>query len=73
MEATDPIIEFARVNKWYGAFHALRDITLQVTSGERVKFPDGHEEDHKKVKTKDPNETRNLVRWILSLPGGTSY
>jgi general L-amino acid transport system ATP-binding protein len=24
------------VNKWYGAFHALRDVTLQVAQGERV-------------------------------------
>jgi cytochrome c len=44
-----------------------------VTSGEKVKFDDGHEEDHKKVKTNDPNQTRNLVQWILSLPGGTKY
>ena len=26
-----------------------------------------------KVKAKDPNETRNLVDWILSLEGGTKY
>jgi general L-amino acid transport system ATP-binding protein len=24
------------INKWYGAFHALRDIDLQVASGERI-------------------------------------
>jgi general L-amino acid transport system ATP-binding protein len=29
-------VDMQRVNKWYGAFHALRDITLQVTRGERV-------------------------------------
>ena len=29
-------VDMQHVNKWYGAFHALRDITLQVTSGERV-------------------------------------
>ena len=52
---------------------AEEKLIYHVTSGERVKFPDGHEEDHKKVKTKDLNETRNLVRWILSLEGGTSY
>ena len=52
---------------------AEEKLIYHVTSGERVKFPDGHEEEHKKVKTKDPNETRNLVRWILSLEGGTSY
>ena len=36
MQATDPIIEFARVNKWYGPFHALRDIDLVVGRGERI-------------------------------------
>ena len=29
-------VDMQHVNKWFGAFHALRDITLQVTSGERV-------------------------------------
>jgi cytochrome c len=38
-----------------------------VTSGEKVKFEDGHEEDHAIVKTKDPQEIKNLVDWILSL------
>jgi cytochrome c len=48
-------------------------LVYHVTSGERVKFPDGHEEDHKKVKTNDPKQTKNLVEWILSLEGGTTY
>jgi len=30
------IIEFAGVNKWYGDFHVLRDIDLQVAKGERI-------------------------------------
>jgi general L-amino acid transport system ATP-binding protein len=29
-------VDMQHVNKWYGGFHALRDITLQVTSGERI-------------------------------------
>jgi general L-amino acid transport system ATP-binding protein len=33
---TQPIIEFSRVNKWYGDFHVLRDIDLQVAPGERI-------------------------------------
>ena len=33
---TPPIIEFAKVNKWYGEFHVLRDIDLQVAPGERI-------------------------------------
>ena len=31
-----PIINFARVNKWYGEFHVLRDIDLAVAKGERI-------------------------------------
>ena len=31
-----PIIDFARVNKWYGQFHVLRDIDLAVARGERI-------------------------------------
>ncbi|MFZ2652493.1 MAG: amino acid ABC transporter ATP-binding protein [Burkholderiaceae bacterium] len=35
--ATDPpIIQFDRVNKWFGAFHVLRDINLSVAKGERI-------------------------------------
>ena len=34
---SDAIIEFAKVNKWYGnAFHVLRDIDLSVARGERI-------------------------------------
>jgi general L-amino acid transport system ATP-binding protein len=29
-------IEFIDVNKWYGAFHALRDVNLTVLRGERI-------------------------------------
>ena len=36
MQATDSIIAFSRVNKWYGHFHALRDIDLDVARGERI-------------------------------------
>jgi general L-amino acid transport system ATP-binding protein len=30
------IIEFDKVNKWYGQFHVLRDIQLKVPKGERI-------------------------------------
>ena len=34
---SDAIIEFAKVNKWYGdAFHVLRDVELTVGRGERI-------------------------------------
>ena len=32
----DPIINFEKVNKWYGQFHVLRDIDLSVRKGERI-------------------------------------
>ena len=35
-EATAPIIEIERLNKWYGDFHVLRDIDLTVEKGERI-------------------------------------
>jgi cytochrome c len=57
--------------KYRGSPDAEEKLTFHVTSGEKVKFPDGHEEHHKKVKSKDDGEIRNLVRWILSLEGGT--
>ncbi|HEY6099906.1 MAG TPA: amino acid ABC transporter ATP-binding protein [Anaeromyxobacter sp.] len=32
----EPIIQFRRVNKWYGRFHVLRDVDLEVDRGERI-------------------------------------
>lgn len=34
--ATAPTIEIEGLNKWYGAFHVLRDITLNVAERERI-------------------------------------
>jgi general L-amino acid transport system ATP-binding protein len=31
-----PIISLSDVNKWYGAFHALKDVSLEVAKGEKV-------------------------------------
>jgi cytochrome c len=58
--------------KYKGKADAEQKLTHHITSGEKVKFEDGHEEDHKIVKSKDPAEIKNLVDWILSLPGGTA-
>lgn len=38
-----------------------------LTTGPKVKFEDGHEEDHPIIKAKSPDDTKNLVAWILSL------
>jgi len=48
-------------------------IVHHITAGDLVKFPDGHEEHHKKVKVASPAELDNLVHWILALEGGTKY
>jgi len=32
----EPIIEFRKVNKWFGRYHALRDVDLTVGRGERI-------------------------------------
>jgi general L-amino acid transport system ATP-binding protein len=34
--ATDPIVSIAGLNKWFGDFHVLRDIDLNVGRGERI-------------------------------------
>ena len=33
---SEPIIRFEKVSKWYGDFHVLRDIDLDVAKGERI-------------------------------------
>ena len=53
--------------KYQGKADAEAIVTKHITSGEKVKFEDGHEEEHAIVKSKDPNEIKNLVEWILSL------
>jgi general L-amino acid transport system ATP-binding protein len=35
-DANAPITRMRGVNKWYGSYHALRDIDLQVAPGERI-------------------------------------
>lgn len=53
--------------KYKGKAGAEDRLYKHITSGEKAKFPDGHEEDHKIIKTKDEKEIRNLIQWILSL------
>jgi cytochrome c len=49
-----------------GKAEAQERILNHLTTGEKAKFPDGHEEKHKVIKAKDPAEVKNLVDWILS-------
>jgi len=56
--------------KYRGKPDAEARLIEHVTSGEKAKFPDGHEEEHKIVKTsppKDMAQIKNLIQWILSL------
>jgi cytochrome c len=59
--------------KFKGDPEAEKKLIHHVTSGEKVKFADGHSEDHKKVKTSNMDEIKNLVAWIQALEGGTKY
>ena len=55
--------------KFKGKADAEDKLVHHITSGEKAKFPDGHEEEHKIVKTdppKDMAQIKNLVQWILA-------
>jgi cytochrome c len=51
--------------KLKGKADAEDEIYKHITTGPKVKI-DGKEEEHKKVKSTDDAEIKNLVRWILS-------
>ena len=53
--------------KYKGKPDAEARLIKHLTTGEKAKFDDGHEEDHAIVKSKNPDEIKNLVDWILSL------
>jgi cytochrome c len=55
--------------KYKGKPNAEARLVEHITSGEKAKFPDGHEEEHKIVKTnppKDMAQVKNLVQWVLA-------
>jgi cytochrome c len=52
--------------KYKGKPDAHARIAHHITSGEKVKFEDGHEEEHAIVKTKEQDKIDNLVDWILA-------
>ena len=54
-------------DKYRGKADAEKRLITHLTSGEKAKFPDGHEEEHKIINTKDMGQIKNLVSWILSL------
>jgi cytochrome c len=53
--------------KYKGKSDAEARLIQHIKSGEKAKFPDGHEEEHKIIKTKNEAEIKNLIQWILSL------
>jgi cytochrome c len=55
--------------KYKGKANAEARLIEHITSGEKAKFADGHEEEHKIVKTSPPKDSaqiKNLVQWILA-------
>ena len=52
--------------KYKGKPEAEARLVQHLTTGEKAKFEDGHEEDHPMVKTKDAAQVGNLVQWILA-------
>ncbi|MFC5499453.1 c-type cytochrome [Caenimonas terrae] len=52
--------------KYKGKSDAEQRLITHITSGEKAKFPDGHEEEHKIIKA-SAGDTKNLIQWILSL------
>jgi cytochrome c len=53
--------------KYRGKAEGEEKVLAQITTGKMAKFPDGHEEEHRAIDTKDTEEIKNLVNWILSL------
>jgi cytochrome c len=53
--------------KYKGKPEAEGRLITHITSGEKAKFEDGHEEEHPIVKSKDKDQIKNLVDWILTL------
>ncbi len=45
----------------------VETIIEHITTGPLIELPDGTNERHKIIDTKDPKELDNLARWILSL------
>ncbi len=53
--------------KYKGKADAQQRLLTHLTTGEKAKFADGHEEEHKIIKSPDVAKTKNLLDWILSL------
>jgi cytochrome c len=52
--------------KYKGKADAEEKLLHHITAGVKVTFPDGHEEDHRIIEEKDPEQLKNFVQWILA-------
>ena len=52
--------------KWKGKPDAEAKLIDSLTKAPKVKLTDGTEEEHKVLGTKDMNEIKNLIAWVLS-------
>ena len=52
--------------KYRGKPDGQEKIIKNITTGPSIKMPDGSEDKHKVIETKDPKELKNLADWILS-------
>jgi cytochrome c len=52
--------------KWKGKADAEAKLMDSLTKGPKVKLKDGTEEEHKAIDTKDANEIKNVIGWVLS-------
>lgn len=52
--------------KYKGKPGGLEKVTLNITTGPKVKMEDGTEEDHKIVKSTNKDDIKNLAEWILA-------
>ena len=52
--------------KYKGKADAEQKIVTHLTTSPKVKFPDGTEEEHDTVDSKDPKQVKNLAQWILA-------
>jgi len=57
----------AIATKLKGDKDAQAKLIKHLTTGPKVKTVDGQEMDHPVIKTKDQDQIKNLVDWILSL------
>jgi cytochrome c len=53
--------------KLKGKPDAEATLIKHITTGPKVKLEDGSEEEHPIIKTKNQDEIKNIVDWILSL------